>query len=54
MLFKWTLLILGLIPTTLFQEEGNTIDPSVSVPMLPAARPSDDATALPLELPFGS
>jgi len=47
-------LLLGLIPTTLFQEAGKTNDPSVSVPMLPAARPIDDATALPLELPFGS
>jgi hypothetical protein len=46
--------LLGLIPTILPNEEGNTMDPSVSVPMLPAARPSADATALPLELPFGS
>ncbi len=44
----------GLIPTTLFRSAGLTILPLVSVATDPNARPTDTATALPLELPWGS
>ena len=46
--------ILGLIPTTLFMDAGDVIEPSVSVPIVPNARPSEADTPLPLELPEGS
>ncbi|TLD12860.1 uncharacterized protein PgNI_02848 [Pyricularia grisea] len=43
-----------LMPTMLLYADGEMMDPSVSVPKVPAANPSAAATALPLELPLGS
>src|SRR5215813_14918707 len=43
----------GLIPTSSFVPEGQTIEPSVSVPMVTVARSAAAATADPLEEPHG-
>ena len=45
---------LGLIPTRLLFDEGDMMEPSVSVPNAARARPRDDATPEPEELPLGS
>lgn len=44
----------GLIPTTLFLLLGDTIEPSVSDPSVPAARPIAAEIPLPLLEPEGS
>ena len=44
----------GLIPTRLFLLDGLIIDPSVSVPSAPAARPIAEEMALPELEPLGS
>jgi hypothetical protein len=46
--------ILGLMAARLFCEDGEMMDPSVSVPIDAKARPIDDATPDPDELPLGS
>jgi hypothetical protein len=45
---------LGLMPARLFFEDGDTIEPSVSVPKDASASPSEEATPDPDELPLGS
>ena len=44
----------GLMPTILLRSPGSTMLPLVSVATDPIARPTDTATAFPLELPLGS